>query len=105
MGLHVSRGFTRIFFHSRYEWGLRVSRGFTRIFFHFHYEWGSTYRADFHVSDYTCDTSDTWRLFLELSPDHLVDYAYVGLDDADYFGADVLVYVVGYGDAGVAVTD
>ena len=42
---------------------------------------------------------------LELPPDHLVDDADVGLDDADDFGGDVLVHVVGDRDAGEAVAD
>lgn len=44
-------------------------------------------------------------MLLELPPDHLVDYANVGLDDADDLGGDVFVHVVGYGNAGEAVTD
>ena len=42
---------------------------------------------------------------LELAPDHFVDDAGVGLDDADDFGGDVFVDVVGDGEAGEAVAD
>ena len=42
---------------------------------------------------------------LKLPPDHLVDHADVTLDDADDFGGDVLVNVVGHGDAGETVAD
>ncbi len=41
----------------------------------------------------------------ELPPDHLVDHADVALDDADDLGGDVLVNVVGDGDAREAVAD
>ena len=51
----------------------------------------------------------TWhtgrQIKLELPPNHLVDDAGVGLDDADDLGGDVFVYVVGDGDAGEAVAD
>ena len=40
-----------------------------------------------------------------LTPDHFVDHTYVGLDDTDYFGGDVLIYIVGYRNAGFAVLD
>ena len=40
-----------------------------------------------------------------LPPDHLVDHADVALDDADDLGGDVLVNVVGDGDAGETVAD
>ena len=42
---------------------------------------------------------------LELAPNHLIDNADVGLDDADDLRGDVLVHVVGDGDAGIAVFD
>lgn len=42
---------------------------------------------------------------LELPPHHLIDDADVALDDADDFGGDVFVDVVGHGDAGEAVAD
>ena len=42
---------------------------------------------------------------LELPPHHLVDYAHVGLDDADDFGGDVFIYIIGDGDAREAVAD
>jgi len=42
---------------------------------------------------------------LELAPDHLIHHADVGLDDADHLGGDVLVHVVGDGNAGEAVAD
>ena len=42
---------------------------------------------------------------LELAPDHLVDDAGVGLNNADDFGGDVLIDVVGDGDAREAVAD
>ena len=85
--LHVSHGFTRIFFSLSLRVGLRVSHVFSRIYF------------------YTCDTSDTWRLFLELPPDHLVDYSDIRLDDTHDFGGDILVNIIWHRDARVAVTD
>ena len=42
---------------------------------------------------------------LVLPPHHLIHYAHVALDDADDFGGDVFVDVVGYGDAGGPVAD
>ena len=42
---------------------------------------------------------------LELPPDHLVHHTDVALDDADDLCRDVLIDVVGHGDAGVAVAD
>jgi len=41
----------------------------------------------------------------ELPPNHLVHHAHIGLDDADDLGGDVLVHVVGDGDAREAVAD
>ena len=38
-------------------------------------------------------------------PHHLIDHAHVGLDDAHHLGGDVLVHIVGHGDAGQAVFD
>ena len=38
-------------------------------------------------------------------PDHLVHHTHIGLDDADDLGGDVLVHIVGDGDAGEAVAD
>ena len=42
---------------------------------------------------------------LVFAPDHFVDYANVALDYADDFGGDVLVHIVGDGNAGQAVTN
>lgn len=42
---------------------------------------------------------------LELAPDHFVDYADVGLDDADDLRGNVFVHVVRDGEAGEAVAD
>ena len=40
-----------------------------------------------------------------LAPDHFVDHTYVGLDDADYLGGDILIHIVGNGNAGFVVLD
>ena len=50
-------------------------------------------------------TSTVKRPALELSPDHFVHHADVALDDADDFGGDVFVDIVGDGDARETIAD
>ena len=53
----------------------------------------------------TAPSGGTFDTQSKLPPDHFVHDTYVALDDADDFGADILVHVVGDGDAGEAVAD
>ena len=39
------------------------------------------------------------------APNHFVDHTYVGLDDADYLGTYILIYIVGNRYAGFVVLD
>ena len=40
-----------------------------------------------------------------LAPDHLIHHSHVGLDDADDLGGDVLIDIVGHGDAGLGIAN
>ena len=42
---------------------------------------------------------------LVFSPDHFVYYTYIRLNDAHDLGGDVLVNIVGHGDAGLGIAD
>ena len=53
----------------------------------------------------TAPSGGTFDTQSKLPPDHFVHDTHVALDDADDFGADVLVHVVGDGDAGETVAD
>ena len=49
--------------------------------------------------------STTTRFYLELSPNHLVHYADVALDDPHHLSADILIHIIWNGDAVVTIFD